>query len=106
MKTFFLSLFGILILLCSTSFKPKDEWTSLLDKKLSKWEIYQSFRHKLGYKGEAPKDENGNLIKPVGYNKNEENEFSMIGENGEDILKIGGPIYGCIYTKQDFANYD
>jgi len=41
--------------MCSTSFKPKDEWTPLLDKTLSKWKIYQSFRHKLGYKGEAPK---------------------------------------------------
>ena len=65
--------FSILVLfLTATSFQPKDEWTNLLDKKLSKWEIYQSFRHKLGYKGEAPKDENGNLIKPIGYNINQE----------------------------------
>ncbi len=106
MKTLLLFLCLILIVIASTSFKPKDEWMSLLDNKLSKWEIYQSFRHKDGYKGEAPKDENGNLIKPVGYNKNEENEFSIIDENGEQVLKIGGPIYGCLFTKADFANYD
>src|ERR1022692_3513715 len=106
MKSLLLSICCLLIIMCATSFKPKDEWTPLLDKNLSKWNIYQSFRHKVGYKGEAPKDENGNLIKPVGYNVNEENEFSVIKQNGELVLKIGGPIYGCIFTKQDFGNYD
>ncbi len=106
MKSLFLFLSCILILLSGTSFQPKDEWTPLLDKKLSKWEIYQSFRHKLGYKGEAPKDEKGNLIKPIGYNINEGNVFSVIEENGELILHIDGDIYGCIFTKQDFGNYD
>lgn len=106
MKRSILSLSCILVLLLSTSFHAKEEWTSLLDKNLSKWRIYQSFRHKLGYKGQAPKDENGNLIKPVGYDINEENEFSTIDANGELILKIGGPIYGCIFTKQEFGNYD
>ena len=106
MKTVLLSFCFLSILLCITSFTRKDNWTPLLDKNLSKWEIYQSFRHKNGYKGQAPKDENGNLIKPVGYNKNEENEFSTIEENGEVVLKIGGPIYGCLFTKQEFKNYD
>ncbi len=106
MKTLLLFFLGILILLCTTSFNPKDEWTPLLDKKLSKWEIYQSFKHQDGYKGEAPKDEHGNLLKPVGYNINKNNEFSVMEENGELILKIGGDIYGCVFTKQDFENYD
>ena len=96
----------ILILLTGTSFQPKDEWTNLLDKNLSKWEIYQSFRHKLGYKGEAPKDENGNLIKPIGYNINEGKVFSTTVENGEIVLHIDGDIYGCLFTKQEFGNYD
>ncbi|MDB5009162.1 MAG: hypothetical protein JWP45_3555 [Mucilaginibacter sp.] len=106
MKSFFTKiLFAACFLLC-TSFQPKDEWTYLLDKKLSKWEIYQSFRHKDGYKGQAPKDANGNLVKPVGYNINEGNEFSTIDQNGEVVLKVYGDLYGCIFTKQDFGNYD
>jgi hypothetical protein len=92
--------------LSATSFQPKDEWTNLLDRKLSKWEIYQSFRHKLGYKGEAPKDENGNLIKPIGYNINQDSVFSVIEENGQPVLHINGDIYGCLFTKQVFMNYD
>jgi hypothetical protein len=96
----------VIVFLAATSFQPKDEWTNLLDKKLSKWEIYQSFRHKLGYKGEAPKDENGNLIKPIGYNINEGHVFSVIEEEGKPVLHINGDIYGCLFTKQDFGNYD
>jgi hypothetical protein len=106
MKSFTLSLCGILILLSGTSFQQKDEWTPLLDKNLSKWEIYQSFHHKLGYKGEAPKDENGNLIKPIGYNINQDKVFTVIEENGEPVLHINGDIYGCLFTKQEFGNYD
>ena len=106
MKALVISLCCISILLCATSFQVKDEWTPLLDKSLSKWEIYQSFKHKDGYKGEAPRDENGALIKPVGYNKNIGNEFSMVDLNGEQVLKIGGDIYGCLFTKEEFGNYD
>jgi hypothetical protein len=89
-----------------TSFQPKSEWVPLLDKSLSKWGIYQSYRHKDGYKGEMPKDANGKDIPPVGYNKNEANEFSVEIKNGEPVLKITGEIYGCLYTKQEFENYD
>ncbi|MGZ3764572.1 MAG: 3-keto-disaccharide hydrolase [Mucilaginibacter sp.] len=106
MKSLSLSLCCILILLSGTSFQPKNEWTPLLDKSLSKWEIYQSFRHKLGYKGEAPKDENGNLIKPIGYNINQDNVFSVIEENGEPVLHIDGDIYGSLFTKKEYGNYD
>ena len=106
MKPLLIAACCVSILFFSASFQLKDEWTPLLDKNLSKWEIYQSFRHKLGYKGEAPKDENGKLVKPVGYNINEGNEFSVIELNGEQVLKIGGDIYGCLFTKEDFGNYD
>lgn len=106
MKTVVLYLGCLVILLCSSFYPTKKEWTPLLDKSLSNWEIYQSFRHKTGYKGDAPKDENGNLVKPVGYNLNVENEFSVVELNGEQVLKIGGPIYGCLFTKQEYGNYD
>jgi hypothetical protein len=105
MKNLFLSLCCIAILLCSTSFQPKDDWTLLLDKNLSKWDIYQSFRFPNGYKGAAPKNADGTDVKPIGYNINQDKVFSIIMENGVPVLKIGGDIYGCIFTKQDFGNY-
>ena len=93
-----------LICLC-TSFYPRQEWTDLLDKNLSKWEMYLGYRHKLGYKGEILKDEKGQTIPPFGYNKNVNHVFSVIEEDGVPVLKISGEIYGCVYTKQEFANY-
>ncbi|HTE01825.1 MAG TPA: DUF1080 domain-containing protein [Mucilaginibacter sp.] len=105
MKSFLLSLSCIFIILSTTSFQPKDEWTPLLDKSLSKWGVYQSFRYKLGYKGEAPKDENGNLVKPIGYDINQDKVFTVAEENGEPVLHIDGDIYGCLFTKQEFGNY-
>jgi hypothetical protein len=93
-------------LLLNTSFMPPKEWTNLLDKKLSKWENFESYRHQLGYKGQVPVDANGKIIPPIGYNKNEANVFSVVMQNGEPVLRISGEIYGCVYTKQDFENYD
>jgi Domain of Unknown Function (DUF1080) len=106
MKVALLSFCSIIILFFFASFARKDEWTPLLDKSLSKWNIYQSFRFPDGYKGEAPKDADGNELKPVGYNKNKDKVFSVIMENGEPVLKIYGDLYGCVFTKQDYENYD
>jgi hypothetical protein len=105
MKSLLVAFCAITILLCSTSFASKDDWMPLLDKNLSKWDIYQSFRFQNGYKGAAPKNADGTDVKPIGYNINQDKVFSVIMENGEPVLKIDGDIYGCIFTKQDFANY-
>lgn len=105
MKNLFACFCCSLCLIAGTSFRVPSEWTPLLDKNLSKWEIYQSFYHKLGYKGKAPVDENGIEIKPIGYNINKANVFSVDMLNGEPILHITGEIYGCVFTKQEFENY-
>lgn len=106
MKPIAALLFCGLFLLLNTSFMPPNLWTNLLDKKLSKWENYESYRHQLGYKGQVPVDVNGKQIAPIGYNKNEANVFSVVMQNGEPVLRISGEIYGCVFTKQDFENYD
>jgi len=81
------------------------EWTSLLDENLSKWEMYLSFRHKPGYNGEIPKDDNGEIIQPVGYNNNVSDVFTVISEQGQPVLRVSGEIYGCLFSKQAFENY-
>jgi hypothetical protein len=87
------------------SFYPKNDWENLLDKDLSKWEMYLSYRHKVGYKGEVPKDADGVPVEPIGYNKNTGNVFSVTEEKGEPVLRISGEIYGCVFTKQEYQNY-
>jgi hypothetical protein len=93
----------VLILTCSSY--ESDEWISLLDKDLTQWENYLSYRHKIGYDGKLPEDESGVLIEPVGYNKNESKVFSVIEEKGEPVLRISGEIYGCVYTRKEYENY-
>ncbi len=81
------------------------KWINLLDKDLSKWEIYQSYRLTNSFKGEQPVDQHGKPLTPIGYNKNEAGVFTAEMVNGEPVLHITGEIYGCIFTKEDFSNY-
>lgn len=97
--------FCISIIFFAGTVNAQSEWITLLDKNLSKWEIYQSYEHKIGFNGQIPKNENGEIIQPIGYNKNLKNVFSVIEEKGEPVLKISGEIYGCVFTKEEFANY-
>ena len=77
----------------------------MLDRDMSQWEVYLSYRHQDGYNGDMPKNEDGSFIKPIGYNKDTARVFSVVEENGEPVLKVSGEIYGCVFTKQEFENY-
>lgn len=92
-------------LLLLTAFNSPPAWVNLLDKNLTKWEMYLSYSHKPDYKGEIPKDANGKEIEPVGYNKNTANVFTVTEETGEPVLRVSGEIYGCIFTKAEYENY-
>jgi len=89
--------------LCSC--EEESGWTNLLDKDLSHWDNYLSFKHQIGYNGEEPKDNNGNLIQPIGLNQPGYNVFTVIEEENEPVLKINGEIYGCLFTKEEYSNY-
>lgn len=94
-----------LVVLVTGSFTPPGEWTSLLDPELSRWDRYLSFRHQPGYSGEAPRDAAGNLIAPIGYNRDEHGVFTTHQEDGETVLRVSGEIYGSLFTREAFANY-
>ena len=86
-------------------FSGVSQWMDLLDKDLSQWENYMSYRYPEGYDGEIPKDAEGNDLKPIGLNKDEFGVFTMIEEDGQPVLRISGEIYGCVATKSEFENY-
>lgn len=90
--------------LCSCDTQEND-WTSLLDNKLSHWDNYLSYRYPENYQGEVPKDEAGNPLAPIGLNKDHYGVFTVIEENGEAVLRISGEIYGCVVTKEEYENY-
>ena len=97
----------LLVLSAITFYSCKEEanWTKLLDKEFSHWDKYLSFKHQIGYDGQAPKDKDGNIIPPIGLNQDEYNVFTVIEEKNEPVLKISGEIYGCVFTKEEYANY-
>ena len=82
-----------------------ETWRPLLDADLSQWETYLSFRHRPGYAGEAPVDDAGVPIPPIGYNQNVADVFTVSLEDGEPVLRVSGEIYGAVFTREAFENY-
>ncbi|MGQ3059204.1 MAG: 3-keto-disaccharide hydrolase [Flavobacterium sp.] len=104
-KRSFRGIISMLTVLLLTGFTPGHQWKPLLDKNLSQWEMYLSYRHSPKYNGQVPLDINGKEIPPIGYNKNEANVFSVTTENGEPVLRVSGEIYGCVFTKAEYEDY-
>jgi len=79
------------------------EWRPLLDANLSQFDVYLSYRGDQimsVLKGTAPAG-----LKPVGLNPPGQTVFTAVDQGGKPVLRISGEIYGCLATKQEFANY-
>ena len=100
-------LFSVMMMaLALASCSSKDEgWKSILDKDLSHWRIYQSYQHANGFDGRVPVDEAGEKLAPIGYDKNLDNLFTVTEEEGEPVLHIDGPTYGCVISNESYRNY-
>ncbi|WP_456459893.1 3-keto-disaccharide hydrolase [Reichenbachiella sp.] len=83
----------------------KGNWVALLDKELSQWDTYLSYRHQTNYNGDEPLDANGNVIKPIGLNPQGFDVFSVSEKSGELTLRVSGEIYGCLISKKEYENY-
>ena len=105
MKRTFRFTFFVFAFLAFTSCQTDNQWRTLLDKDLSQWDMYLSYKHSNDYNGEQPTDDEGNPIEPIGYNKNLNQVFSVAQKDGEPILRVSGEYYGCIFTKDTFRNY-
>lgn len=83
--------------------EPSAAWQPLLDASLSKFDVYLSYRGDqiMGVlKGTAPAD-----LKPVGLNPPGQSVVSVIEQDGKPVLHITGEYYGCVVTRQEYANY-
>lgn len=102
-----LNKFGCYVLIMLLSGSPRGYATeqSLLDPALSHWDVYLSYAHSPHYSGEVPKDQQGNVVAPVGLNPLDGlGVFSMIGEN-KSVLRVSGEYYGALTSKLEFDNY-
>lgn len=79
-------------------------WEQLLDKDLSKWQPFLGIPHKSSGIAGYENVENVKIGNPLGLS-NQNNVFSIIEENGEDILKITGEIFGSLMSKLEYENY-
>lgn len=98
-------IFCLLVSFIGESSGPGDGWTTLLDKDLSQWNTYLSYRHSNDYNGKIPLNKNGDQVPVVGYNRDSTGVFSIVQKDGEPVLRISGEIYGCIFTKEEYSNY-
>lgn len=105
MKHLFRTIVFLFPFLFLSSMKEKTEWTSLLDKDLTQWENYLSYRHSNDYNGKIPTDSSGDPIQPIGYNNDKTQVFSVINEPDGPVLRISGEIYGCLFTRNSYSNY-
>lgn len=97
-----------LALFCQANVLAESEsWQNLLDKDLSKWEIYIGVPHKsVEIPGREPsKSEDGTKGEPLGLGNDPLNIFTVKMVDDEPVLHITGEIYGGLTTLDEFDSY-
>jgi len=84
-----------------------NDWQPLLDKQLSQWDTYLSYKHSENYDGNIPLDEQGRAIEPIGLNTGNDihKVFSLLEQDQQPVLRVSGEYYGALTSKQSFRNY-
>ncbi len=81
------------------------QWTNLLDRELSQWEVFMGVPHTSVDVDWPSKSESGTDGIPMGLNNDPLNVFSVKEIDGENVLCISGQIYGGLTSLQEFENY-
>ena len=84
-----------------------DDWTPLLDKDLSRWEIWMGVPH-TSVEGLPAGTHQANRPQegpPLGLGHDPKGVFSVAIENGEPVLQITGEIYGGLTTLAEFTDF-
>jgi hypothetical protein len=91
------------LLVCAITFGfttvlKKDNWSQLFNgKDLTGWNTYLG--PDLDTKGKPIND------KPIGLNNDPRHVFSIVKENGENVIRISGENWGAISTNKEYENY-
>ena len=91
------------LLLCAitiglTKTDKKDHWKQLFNgKDLTGWDTY------IG----PDMDDNGKPVTgvPIGLNNDPKHVFTVVNQNGENVIRISGENWGAISTKKEYENY-
>ncbi len=81
-------------------------WTSLLDAKLSHWELWMGVPHTsvTGLPPGTAQADKPTEGKPLGLN-DPKKVFSVIEQDGQPVLKITGEIYGGLTTLAEYSDF-
>jgi hypothetical protein len=93
----------LLASLCAASASAADApWRDLLDGKLSKFDVYLSYRGDqiMGVIKGTSTD-----LKPVGLNPHAQDVFTVRMAGKQPVLRVSGEYYGCLVTKEEFSDY-
>jgi hypothetical protein len=94
----------LLLLLCiialnfTKPFRQTSNWTKLFNgKDLSGWDTY------IG----PPLDDAGKKLSdiPVGLNNDPKHVFTVVDDNGENVIRISGENWGGVSTKREYADF-
>jgi hypothetical protein len=93
-----LLLLCIIVLNFTKPFRQTSNWTKLFNgKDLSGWDTY------IG----PPLDDAGKKLSdiPVGLNNDPKHVFTVVDDNGENVIRISGENWGGISTKREYADF-
>ncbi len=96
-KPLFLLMLCVILFGFTTSLK-KDRWKQLFNgKDLTGWDTY------IG----PDLDDSGKPITgtPIGLNNDPRHVFTIVKDNGENVIRISGENWGAISTKEEYENY-
>lgn len=82
-----------------------EDWNNLIDENLSQWDIFMGIPHTSTAIEGYEKSEDVRFGTPIGLNKDPKNVFSVVEDNGEEVIKITGEIFAGLVTKKNYANY-
>jgi len=80
------------------SLRSQGRWQSLFDgKDLSGWDTYLA----------PPSNDSGRRISqiPIGLNNDPDQVFTVVNQNGENVIRISGNGWGGISTTKEYENY-
>jgi type 1 glutamine amidotransferase len=83
---------------------PK-KWENLLDDNLNKWNKFIGIPKETVDMSMVPNNDTRDKSKPLGFNNDPKQVFSVGKESGKPMLYISGEIHAGISTKQEYGNY-
>jgi hypothetical protein len=83
-----------------------DGWRPLMNgRDLTGWETWLTKPHKSSVVEGLKRNDKGDYVEALGLNRDPNQVFSVVTEDGRPALRISGEVWGGISTLEEFENY-